>query len=394
MHAEAEHVGNLRLRVRLERLRHLHGTGVVDAVGHSKASAYGSYLIFGLDNRKAVLHGSIDGGETHLGIVPYCIPSLKTRAEVVVGRGAPEIRSQGLPLCQHVHTAGIVADNRAGTAVEKDIEACTGNGDETPVRLIDLRQGERDIVGLDVGETEFAGRPVTQRKLLLRHGEAGRQHAFGLLQYVTDIEQPLAGSIAGAQRQADSRPALRSYGQVRYAPAPDTLSVAKQLPLKCIRRQVTEEILIVHLDLPRRVDKRSPDILVIIPHLVHVRIGYAVRADETVVAEVLVTHVEAVKVSSVSVDHPAILPLPTDGLVDEVPDETALVLGILADKVPVLPETTFGVTHGVGIFALDKRPGLGGILAIADDTAVIHIHRAIDIALAVHGERTLILDRS
>ena len=122
------------------------------------------------------------------------------------------------------------------------------------------------------------------------------------------------------------------------------------------------------------------------------RIGHAVRADETVVAEILVAGVEAVEVASIGVDHPSVLARPAYGLVHEVPDEASLVFRILADQVPILLEAALGIAHGMGVLALDERPGLGRILAVAHHVAVFHVHRAIDIGLAVLGQGPLILD--
>ena len=48
----------------------------------------------------------------------------------------------------------------------------------------------------------------------------------------------------------------------------------------------------------------------------------------------------------------------------------------------------------MGILALDKRSCLRGILAIAHDIAVLHVHRAVDIGFAILEERTLVLDRT
>ena len=53
-------------------------------------------------------------------------------------------------------------------------------------------------------------------------------------------------------------------------------------------------------------------------------IGVTVGADQTVVAEVVVGCIEAVEVAAVSIDFNSVLAFPANGLVDKVPNETAL----------------------------------------------------------------------
>ena len=123
------------------------------------------------------------------------------------------------------------------------------------------------------------------------------------------------------------------------------------------------------------------------------RVGNAVRADQAVVAEVGVGSVIAVEVAAVGIDHHAVLALPADGLVHEVPDEATLELIILAVEVPVLLEATLGVAHRVGILALDERLGHLRVGRIADDSLVAGVHRAVDVGLAV-DRCALVLDRT
>ena len=121
-------------------------------------------------------------------------------------------------------------------------------------------------------------------------------------------------------------------------------------------------------------------------------IRHTVRADKSVITEIDVTGIEAVEIATVAVNHLSALSGPAHGLVYEVPDEAPLELGILANQVPVLFETTLRVTHGVRILALYERLLILVVLAVAFAPFVVGIHRAVDIGfsacsrpLVLHG---------
>ena len=110
-------------------------------------------------------------------------------------------------------------------------------------------------------------------------------------------------------------------------------------------------------------------------------IGHTVGTDKAVVAEIIVGSVETVEVAAVGVYLDTALAFPAAGLVDEVPDETTLQVGILADDVPIFLETTLGVAHGVGILALyEGTPGVL-VLPVLLEPAVADIHGAIDVGV-------------
>ena len=80
-------------------------------------------------------------------------------------------------------------------------------------------------------------------------------------------------------------------------------------------------------------------------------------------------------------------------LVDEVPDEATLILGMLAYELPILLESTHRITHGVGILALDEGTGIVALGILVAITIVV-VHGAEDVGLAVlacllvlHGAR-------
>ena len=147
---------------------------------------------------------------------------------------------------------------------------------------------------------------------------------------------------------------------------------------------VFEEILVI--DIERTVlciKVLNPDVLENILNFIRMRIQTAVRSDDTVAVEVVVTARIAAVVASISKDFlTGDRTLVAQTLVNKVPDVTTLVLRILADQVPILLETTLRVTHGVSILTLDIW--LGTIaLAIALAFLVTDVHRTVDICLAV-----------
>ena len=113
----------------------------------------------------------------------------------------------------------------------------------------------------------------------------------------------------------------------------------------------------------------------------HVGIGVTVGADQTVVAEVVVGCIEAVEVAAVSIDFNSVLAFPANGLVDEVPNETALQVRIFADDVPVFFESALRVTHSVSIFTLDERFGGIGTLTVFFHAFIAVIHRTEDVGV-------------
>ena len=127
----------------------------------------------------------------------------------------------------------------------------------------------------------------------------------------------------------------------------------------------------------------NPGVLIVVAHLVGMGIESAIGSNEAVAVEVMIGSGIAPVVAAVGEDL-----LACDGalvaqtLIDEVPDIATLILGVLADDVPVLLEAAHGVTHRVGVLTLDERTGIVA-LGILHAVVVAQIHRAEDIGLAI-----------
>ena len=161
----------------------------------------------------------------------------------------------------------------------------------------------------------------------------------------------------------------------------------------CIILQADKEVLIVNLKFAAFCFYRSePDILIIVAHLVGMWVRLAVRIDDTVVVEVVVGSRITSVVTTISIDHLAVLVIVAQSLVYEVPDKSTLIFRIFAHQIPVFLESTHRVTHSMRILTLDQRTWIV-VLGISFAAAVTVIHRAEDIGLTVVSG-TLILYRS
>ena len=219
-----------------------------------------------------------------------------------------------------------------------------------------------------------------------------RQHTFGLAELELYIEEPLGAVTYFTEINHHFALLLLCYRRKTDSTGAHHLAVFEQTPREVVGAEVTEKVLVIYaVGFIFTLDRSNPDILVIIFHLVSMGIGYAVRADESVVAEIVVGGIETVEIPAIDIYGVTILIFPAQRLVNEVPDISALQFGILADHVPVFLETAFAVTHCMGILTLNQRTGIiafGILLGIFGRG----IHRAVDVgmlcqsgALILHG---------
>ena len=318
---------------------------------------------------------------------------LQISAKVVVGRSTPEVWSQCLAILQHLLTLQLIAHQETIMLVEFHAELLARNNQVVVIIVIDSRLHGFHIVHHHILQVHIGSLEWVNHQLVFRHLKVDRQQSVSLLQLIAHIEQPLAMLAGLTIIQQKIHRLMRSHRQVFYPARLLHLAVVNQLPIHVVVRQVTEEVLVIHTDDALvGIHHLCPDVLVVVAHLIHVRVRHTVRTDQTIVAEVLVAGIKLVEVATIAINHLAVL-LPTDRLIHEVPDKATLVLRILADDVPILLETTFRVTHRMGIFALDKRLGLGWVFTVFDGTLRRHVHRTMDIRLTLIAS-TLILNRT
>ncbi len=135
------------------------------------------------------------------------------------------------------------------------------------------------------------------------------------------------------------------------------------------------------------------ELLVGVLDLGHGRVGPAVGVDHAVAAEVAVGG--GILVAEVAAVGPEGAPLGVvrqQTLVDPVPDEAALHVGIGVDRIPLPDEVARRVTHGVGVL----RGGYGAVAAAAADRrepcgagVLRHVHVGVPLPL-----RALVVDRA
>ena len=111
------------------------------------------------------------------------------------------------------------------------------------------------------------------------------------------------------------------------------------------------------------------------------RIGHAVGTYQSVAVEVVVARVVVVEVATIIIGPLISLAFHAQTLVNEVPDESALILRIFADELPIFLESTARIAHSVRIFALYEGLLLRFVLRIFLTLSVRPIHRAHDVGI-------------
>ena len=132
-------------------------------------------------------------------------------------------------------------------------------------------------------------------------------------------------------------------------------------------------------EVDRRLDMR---------HLVIFGIGRPVRLDHAVAHRAVVAVQPGILgvgivIQALAPIGAALLVLQDHGLVDPVPDEAALQLGIFAERLPIALEVAQAVAHRMGIFAQDQRLGEFGARRIVGQLFDIVIHGREDVDIGV-----------
>ena len=224
------------------------------------------------------------------------------------------------------------------------------------------------------------------------HVTRGKQGA-GALAHVCKIEEEFL-SAPGAEREIHRRVLLRAAVDRGHAAAAVRLAVTDEFPSEFDVGEVCEEAFVENVEFS--VSPAAPDVLVAIRNLGHMGIGHAVRIHEAVVAEIGVGGIVIVEIAAVFIDRFSVFADSAYALVHEVPDEASLIFGILADKVHVFHETALGIAHRVGVFTLDERTDLGGILAVFLHAGIVQVHGTVDVGEVefLLEDGALVLDRT
>ena len=144
----------------------------------------------------------------------------------------------------------------------------------------------------------------------------------------------------------------------------------------------------MHLQGLRRAAGKNVPVLVF--HLIRVRMPGAVRRHHAVAVKGAVRGFGSGVIAPESEE--CAVP---QGLVLEVPNEAALVGRVFAHQIPILFEAAHGIAHGVGIFALDERPGrVGCRILLTPPGAGIHGAHDVRAVILRRFQATLVLDRA
>ena len=211
----------------------------------------------------------------------------------------------------------------------------------------------------------------------------GRYQSFPILLKIFHIQQPFPFCISLSKVKFQYRSCSRSDLQFFHSSATHYLPVFQHLPFQSISRQITEKVFIVHIDFPfREIASGSPNILIKIPHLIHMRIRFTVRTNQSIITEIIVACIKTVKITSICINHLSVFTGPSTRLIHEVPDKSSLQLRILTKQIPILLKSSLRVTHSMSIFTLNQRLLILIICCIFFTPFITSIHRTINISLS------------
>ncbi len=357
LHAEAGQLGHLAVG-------HVDGGGdadgavVHDQVGHRVVDVEVHDFVADVDG--LALGGflpdfQVDDFQVIAGRSPDVGAQLEHLAEIVVGRGAPEVGGRGGG--DQVLAFHGVAAQASVVQVDRSLHVAALEG-QLPIRLGDLEVAPRRDVSLEI--------LAAREEHLLGGDDVARRDQFGRfpLRGFQVEEILLAGlRFVGGEGDRDLGRGAGLGAGLERAVGHD-LIVHLEGPRVIVVVQVGELEMVDQLDLSLlHVDRLEVDALVGFLHLVKARMRRAVGADEAVGAEVLLVYpAVASEIAAIEEVFPAIRVGGLHALVDPVPDESALQVMRVEDDVPVFLEVTRTVTHGVRVFAED--PGAIGVRAV------------------------------
>ena len=246
-------------------------------------------------------------------------------------------------------------------------------------------------------------------ELGISHHLTGCEQWFSLLQTEVDVEEYLlALDLALVVRDGEVLGLLCRNIEVGDGTILSLYAILFQAPCQGIVAQVAEEVLIMYTYLARLgIHHLSPDVLVLISHLVSVRVHLTVWTDDTITVEVIVARIILVVITTVAIFYLAKLlivhlvrqdahglhDIAVQCLIYEVPVETTLEDRILADQIPVIAQVTARVTHGVVVLTLDEWHRTVWILGILLRSSYRIVHWAEDICTLATAS-LLILNRA
>ena len=319
----------------------------------------------------------------YLRILPDSIFTLQVSAEIIVGRSTPEVGRKRLTFLNHIQTVHFVFGQITGMPVELHAESLTGDNKIVAVILLYHGSSHFHVAQFRVLQIHCRSLIGIQRQLVFSNNMPCRKQTFTFLQFIRHVKQPLGTLADSSQIQFDFSSLLRSYIQVIHTTAAHHLAVFQHFPLQITARKVTEEVFVEYINFSTlQIGRSCPDILIDTSYLVHMRIGYAVGTDKTIVTEIDIAGIKAVEVTAIGINHLTVLTGPTNGLVYKIPNETTLIFGIFANHIPIFFETAFRITHGMRILTLNERSVHRIILTIFQTIVISIIHRTEYIGLS------------
>ena len=184
---------------------------------------------------------------------------------------------------------------------------------------------------------------LSELELLVSDHPILLEQSLSLLETELYIEHILLAISSGELEALESKYllTLSRYVDIVNTAISHSLTLFKHCPYEVVVSEISEEILVAHLDKTLlQILGCSPNLLIVVAYLISVRIVAAVGSDDTVTVEVVVRCGIAAIVTTIGEDLLALLVGIAETLVYEVPNETTLQSGILTDEVPILLQAT------------------------------------------------------
>ena len=192
-------------------------------------------------------------------------------------------------------------------------------------------------------------------KLVVSSFVTGRHEGSCIVGGCAEADKIFLAGLRGFQRNGDFSLALRSNVHHALAAA-HHLAVFKQLPVDGVAFKRGEVEAVFHFENTLgSVNRLESNVAVGIFHFSHGRVRVAVGVHDAVAQEVGIRRAIFAVVAAVGEIVHAVFVDGVEALVNPVPDETALQIGVGIYFAPLVPKAAGGVAHCVGVFRRANR---------------------------------------
>ena len=188
--------------------------------------------------------------------------------------------------------------------IELDTEVFTCNDQIVVIIFCNYRGYRGNIYLFNICQFQFRSLIRADNQLVFSNRISRRKHCFRFFQFESDIQQQFLAFADSVRSivQLYRFGLLRSHFQIFDHACLNYFAISQQFPFCIITTQITEEVFVINIhDTACQVRRSYPDRLVNMSDLMHMRIRLTVRTDQTIVQEVIIRCIVAVKVATVSI---------------------------------------------------------------------------------------------